>query len=60
MRNRNETGLYDPANGHDACGVGFVVNIAGDRNHTIVGNGLKVLENLRHRGAEGADMPDNS
>lgn len=55
MRKRNETGLYDPANEHDACGVGFVVNIDGDRSHVIVENGLKVLENLRHRGAEGAD-----
>lgn len=37
------------------AGVGFVVNIDGDRSHAIVENGLKVLENLRHRGAEGAD-----
>ena len=48
-------GLYNPANEHDACGVGFVVNIDGDKNHTIIENGLKVLENMSHRGAEGAD-----
>lgn len=55
MRKQHVTGLYDPANEHDACGVGFVVNIDGDKSHTIIENGLKVLENLRHRGAEGAD-----
>ncbi len=48
-------GLYDPANEHDACGVGFVVNIDGDKSHAIIENGLKVLENMTHRGAEGAD-----
>ncbi len=48
-------GLYNPANEHDACGVGMVVNIRGNKNHELVENALKVLENMRHRGAEGAD-----
>ncbi|GAA5232712.1 glutamate synthase subunit alpha [Verticiella sediminum] len=48
-------GLYDPANEHDACGVGFVAHIKGRKSHTIVEQGLKILENLDHRGAVGAD-----
>ena len=48
-------GLYDPANEHDACGVGMLVNIHGGKSHDIVESALKVLENMRHRGAEGAD-----
>jgi len=48
-------GLYDPANEHDACGVGFVVNMFGRRSHRIVEQGLEVLENLTHRGACGCD-----
>ena len=48
-------GLYDPAHEHDACGVGFVVNMHGIRSHTIVRQGLEVLENLSHRGACGCD-----
>src|SRR5215475_5015697 len=48
-------GLYDPANEHDACGVGFVAHIKGKRAHDIVTQGLKILENLDHRGAVGAD-----
>ncbi|HNA02469.1 MAG TPA: glutamate synthase-related protein [Rhodocyclaceae bacterium] len=48
-------GLYDPANEHDACGVGFVAHIKGKRAHSIVQQGLKILENLDHRGAVGAD-----
>ncbi|WP_293734635.1 glutamate synthase large subunit [uncultured Parabacteroides sp.] len=51
----NKQGLYDPANEHDACGVGLVVNIHGGKSHDIVESALKVLENMRHRGAEGAD-----
>ena len=47
--------LYDPANEHDACGVGMIVNIRGGKSHELVESALKVLENLRHRGAEGAD-----
>jgi glutamate synthase (ferredoxin) len=49
------TGLYDPANEHDACGVGFVVNMHGRRSHRIIQQGLEVLENLTHRGACGCD-----
>ncbi len=48
-------GLYDPRNEHDACGVGFVVNIKGRKSNDIVAQGLKILENLDHRGAVGAD-----
>jgi glutamate synthase (ferredoxin) len=48
-------GLYDPANEHDACGVGFVVNMFGRKSHRIVEQGLEVLENLTHRGACGCD-----
>src|ERR687895_2064107 len=46
-------GLYDPRFEHDACGVGFVVNIKGDKSHEIVGQALTVLQNLDHRGACG-------
>jgi glutamate synthase (NADPH/NADH) large chain len=48
-------GLYDPANEHDACGVGFVANIKGIKSHDTVRQGLKILERLTHRGAVGAD-----
>ena len=48
-------GLYDPANEHDACGVGFVANIKGKKSHAIVQQGLQILRNLTHRGAVGAD-----
>ena len=48
-------GLYNSSYEHDACGVGMVVNIHGGKSHQFVDNALKVLENLRHRGAEGAD-----
>jgi glutamate synthase (NADPH/NADH) large chain len=48
-------GLYDPRNEHDACGVGFVVNIKGRKSHDIIRRGLKILLNLDHRGAVGAD-----
>jgi glutamate synthase (ferredoxin) len=48
-------GLYDPAFEHDACGMGFVVNIKGEKSHDIVEEALTVLENLNHRGASGAD-----
>jgi glutamate synthase (NADPH/NADH) large chain len=50
-----EQGLYDPANEHDACGVGFVAHIKGDKRHAIVRQGLTILERLHHRGAVGAD-----
>lgn len=48
-------GLYNAEYEHDACGVGMVVNIHGNKSHELVDNALKVLENMRHRGAEGAD-----
>ena len=48
-------GLYDPAYEHDACGVGMIVNIHGNKSHELVDAALKVLENMKHRGAEGAD-----
>ncbi|MFN3417128.1 MAG: glutamate synthase-related protein [Caldimonas sp.] len=50
-----EQGLYDPRNERDACGVGFVAHIKGQKAHSIVQQGLKILENLDHRGAVGAD-----
>ena len=48
-------GLYDPQFEKDSCGIGFVVNIKGERSRTIVERGLQVLENLYHRGAQGCD-----
>jgi len=48
-------GLYDPAFEKDACGIGFVVNVKGNKSHDIVRKGLQVLENLAHRGAVGCD-----
>src|SRR3982750_912402 len=48
-------GLYTGSNEHDACGVGFVAHIKGHKAHNIVQQGLKILENLDHRGAVGAD-----
>ncbi len=48
-------GLYDPANEHDACGVGFVADIKGRKSHAIIEQGLTILERLTHRGAVGAD-----
>lgn len=50
-----QTGLYEPSYEHDACGVGMLVNIRGGKSHELVEAALKVLENMRHRGAEGAD-----
>ncbi|MGN7612149.1 glutamate synthase large subunit [Magnetococcales bacterium HHB-1] len=49
------TGLYNPRHEHDACGVGFVANIHGEQSHNIIKMGLRVLENLTHRGAAGSD-----
>ncbi len=49
------TGLYDPRNEHDACGVGFIADMKGVKSHQIVADGLAMLENLTHRGAVGAD-----
>ncbi|MEW8432943.1 MAG: glutamate synthase large subunit [Candidatus Thiodiazotropha sp.] len=48
-------GLYDPANEHDACGVGFVANIKGVKSHETIRQGLEILDRLTHRGAVGAD-----
>lgn len=50
-----QRGLYDPAYEHDACGVGLVLHMKGAKSHAIVENGLRVLENMMHRGAENAD-----
>ncbi|MFT3957385.1 MAG: glutamate synthase-related protein [Piscinibacter sp.] len=50
-----DQGLYSASNEHDACGVGFVAHIKGQKAHAIVEQGLKILENLDHRGAVGAD-----
>ena len=48
-------GLYDPRNEHDSCGVGFVVDIKGRKSHDLIRQGLRILVNLDHRGAVGAD-----
>ncbi len=48
-------GLYDPVHEHDACGVGFVVDMKGVKSHTIIEQGLQILANLTHRGACGCD-----
>ncbi|MFA6014625.1 MAG: glutamate synthase-related protein [Gallionellaceae bacterium] len=50
-----QQGLYDPRHEHDACGVGFVAHIKGNKSHDIVSQGLQILKNLTHRGAVGAD-----
>ncbi|MBB5191359.1 glutamate synthase (NADPH/NADH) large chain [Silvimonas terrae] len=50
-----QQGLYDPAHEHDACGVGFVAHMKGQKSHSIVEQGLLILKNLDHRGAVGAD-----
>ena len=49
-------GLYDPAYEHDACGVGFIVDIKGRKSHQILKQGLQILTNLDHRGACGAEV----
>ena len=48
-------GLYNPAHEHDACGIGFVANIKGQKSHDIILKGIQVLINLTHRGACGCD-----
>ena len=48
-------GFYDPANEHDACGIGFIAHIKGNKSHSIIEQGLLILKNLDHRGAVGAD-----
>ena len=52
---RSTYGLYNPAYEHDACGVGMIVNLNGSKSHELVDSALRVLENMKHRGAEGAD-----
>ena len=49
------TGLFDPAREHDACGVGFIVDLKSRPTHGIIEDALRILENLEHRGAVGAD-----
>jgi glutamate synthase domain-containing protein 2/glutamate synthase domain-containing protein 1/glutamate synthase domain-containing protein 3 len=48
-------GLYDPRHEHDACGIGFVANVRGQKSHDIILKGIEVLINLTHRGASGCD-----
>ena len=55
IKHSQEHGMYSASNEHDACGVGFVAHIKGTKSHAIVEQGLKILENLDHRGAVGAD-----
>ena len=55
MQTPERQGLYDPRNEHDACGVGFVANIKGEKTNDIVRQGLQILVNIDHRGAVGAD-----
>ena len=55
MNVTSKTGLYDPQFEHDACGVGFVAHIKGVKSHEIVEQGLKINENLKHRGASGCE-----
>ncbi|MCR5140866.1 MAG: glutamate synthase large subunit [Bacteroidaceae bacterium] len=54
-KQNQESGLYQQAYEHDACGVGMIVNIHGNKSHELVDNALKVLENMEHRGAETRD-----
>ncbi len=49
-------GLYDPFFEHDACGVGFIVDMHGRKSHKIIADGLQILRNLDHRGASGAEI----
>src|SRR6266700_4192088 len=55
LRAPEKQGLYDPANEHDSCGVGFIANVKGVKSNDIIRDGLLMLENLDHRGARGAD-----
>ncbi|HEY9598265.1 MAG TPA: hypothetical protein V6D33_11405, partial [Cyanophyceae cyanobacterium] len=51
----SQQGLYDPQFEHDACGVGFIVHMKGEKSHAIVEQALTILHNLEHRGACGAE-----
>ena len=55
LQHARDHGMYDPANEHDACGIGFIAHIKGEKSHSIVEQGLLILRNLEHRGAVGAD-----
>src|SRR5664279_147257 len=55
LRVPGRQGLYHPRNEHDACGMGLVANIRGEKSHDIIRKGLEVLMNLKHRGAAGCD-----
>ena len=55
IKQPSPSGLYDPRHEHDSCGVGFVANIDGRKTHTIIEQGIQVLNNLTHRGAVGSD-----
>ncbi|MES2488903.1 MAG: glutamate synthase subunit alpha, partial [Pseudomonadota bacterium] len=55
IQQAQQHGLYSAKNEHDACGVGFVAHIKGNKSHTIIEQGLQILKNLDHRGAVGAD-----
>lgn len=56
MRMPEKQGLYDPRHEHDACGVGFVVDLQGRKSHDLVQNALQILVNLEHRGACGCEV----
>jgi len=55
IKDLQQNGLYNPTNEHDACGIGFIAHIKGHKSHSIIAQGLLILENLAHRGAVGAD-----
>jgi len=55
MRQPAKQGLYDPRNERDACGMGFVAHVKGERSNAIIARGLEILANLDHRGGVGAD-----
>ena len=55
IKHLQDNGLYSSSNEHDACGLGFVAHIKGEKRHDIVTQALKILENIDHRGAVGAD-----
>ena len=55
LHSKVKQGLYDPAYEHDACGVGLLFHIQGKKSYQIIDDGLLILENMIHRGAEGAD-----
>jgi glutamate synthase (NADPH/NADH) large chain len=55
LKRNTAEGLYDPRQEHDACGLGFIANMKGKKSHKIIQDGIRILENLEHRGATGAD-----